>query len=81
MMCQLQPVRVSTGSADEEGQLVFREGQLVAVLVQLSHEHGRDAGRWVVEAGFGPANVARHRVFANLKDAQEWVAECVSCLR
>jgi len=78
MMCQLQSVRVSTGSDDEEGQLVFHEGQLVAVLVRLSDQHERDAGRWVVEAGFGPADVARHHVFANLQDAQEWVVERAS---
>lgn len=35
----LQPVQVATGSGDQESQLVFHEGLLVAILVRLSAQH------------------------------------------
>lgn len=53
MILHLQPVRVATDSDDCNGQLVFVDGFLVAVLVQLSGQHGAFAGMWFLEAGFG----------------------------
>ena len=44
MNLRLQPVRVRTGSSDTDGLLVFTGEYLVAVLVQLSEEHGEQAG-------------------------------------
>ena len=58
MSLRLQPVQVATGSADQESQLVFHEGFLVAVLVQLSDEHEDAAGMWFLEAGFGRVDTA-----------------------
>jgi hypothetical protein len=49
-------VQVETGSGDTDGQLVFRDGFLVAVLVRLSEEHEEDAGKWFLEAGLGRVN-------------------------
>ena len=46
MKLGFQPVTVETNAPDEEGCLVFADNRLVAVLVRLSHEHGRKAGRW-----------------------------------
>ena len=51
MDLRLQPVKVETGSADQEGQLVFDGEFLVAVIVKLSDEH--DVAKWFLEAGFG----------------------------
>jgi hypothetical protein len=69
---QFEPVRVRTGSPDEEGLLVLRDERLVAVLVRLSEQHAEDAGKWVVEAGFAFPDTARDQVFTELDDAEAW---------
>ena len=70
----LQPVRVATGSPDENGCLVFDDDQkLVALLVQLSDEHEDEAGLWFYEAGFGPMDGPDHPTFPDLDAAQEWI--------
>ena len=73
MSLRLQPVQVATGSADQESQLVFHEGFLVAVLVQLSDEHEDAAGMWFLEAGFGRVDTATPPTFADLGVAQAWI--------
>lgn len=75
MSLRLQPVRVATGSPDTAGQLVFTDGFLVAVLVQLSDEHEDTTGMWFLEAGFGQANTATPPTFVDLDAAQAWVTE------
>lgn len=71
-------VRVETGSADEDGRLVFHDGRLVAVLVLLSEQHGDMAGRWFFECGFGRLNDSPsegwHPDFDDLGAAREWIA-------
>lgn len=73
----LRPVRVETGSADEEGRLVFHDGKLVAVLLRLSEQHGDMAGRWFLEHGFGPLDgppsTPCHPDFDDLGTAREWI--------
>jgi hypothetical protein len=50
MSLTLQPVRVGNGS-DEEGMLVFDDGQrLVAVLTHLSDQYGDVSGHWYLDA-------------------------------
>lgn len=73
MSLRLQPVQVATGSEDQESQLVFGDGFLVAILVRLSAMHGADAGRWHMEAGFGRIHDARAPTFADLDEAQTWI--------
>ena len=73
MSLHLQPVRVATGSHDEESELVFSEDLLVAVLVRLSEEHGDEAGMWFLEAGFGRVDDPNPPKFANLDEAQDWI--------
>ena len=73
MSLRLQPVRVETGSHDTVSQLVFADDFLVAVLVQLSDEHGDDAGMWFLEAGFGPVDGPDQPKLANLDEAQDWI--------
>jgi len=74
MSLRLQPVRVATGSDDTESQLVFEDGFLVAVLVRLSEQHATDAGKWFLEAGFGRVDDPNAPTFADLDEAQAWIA-------
>jgi hypothetical protein len=75
MSLRLQPVQVATGSADQDSQLVFHDGLLVAVLVCLSDEHEDEAGKWFLEAGFGRVNTATPPTFADLGEAQNWIEQ------
>ncbi|MGH1592241.1 hypothetical protein ACRBEV_32485 [Methylobacterium phyllosphaerae] len=73
MNLRLQPVQVATGSQDQDSRLVFHEGFLVAVLVQLSDQHETDAGKWFLEAGFGPVSDISGPIFSDLSEAQAWI--------
>lgn len=75
MTLHLQPVQVATGSSDTQSHLVFSDGFLVAVLVQLSDTHGNAAGMWFLEAGFGPVDHPEPPTFADLDDAQAWIEQ------
>ena len=68
----LTPVRVGTGTADEEGQLVFVGSLLVAVLVHLAQGHDK-AGHWFLEHGFGSLNVPVPPTFCGLQAAENWI--------
>lgn len=74
MNVALQPVRVETGSPDEEGCLAFVDGRLVAVLVRLSDQHDGAMGHWFLEHGFGRLDGPAHPTFANLEAAQDWIS-------
>ena len=71
----VQPMRVATGSADEDGRLVLANGRLVAVLVRLADEiHAGRVGSWYLEAGFGPcAAEVPSPTFGSLDAAKAWV--------
>lgn len=71
----IQPVQVTTGSKDTENHLVFVDGFLVAVLLQLSDEHGYEAGRWYLETGFGRVDDPHRPTFADLHEAQAWIEQ------
>jgi hypothetical protein len=75
MTVTLQPVRLETGSEDEEGRLVFADGRLAAVLVRLSGHHEELSGRWFYEHGFGPFDGPTHPVFDSLDAAQGWIEQ------
>ena len=75
MNLRLQPVQVATGSEDQESQLAFTDGFLVAVLVRLSALHGADAGKWHLEAGFGRIHRVAAPTFADLDEAQAWIVD------
>nr|WP_205520649.1 hypothetical protein [Propylenella binzhouense] len=68
----MKPVKIDTGSPDEEGRLAFAGDRLVAVLVLLSDEHA-EAGKWFLEAGFGKLNVRPEPVFRDLAEASRWI--------
>jgi hypothetical protein len=73
MILSLQAVQVATGSDDAESQLVFADGFLVAVLVRLSEQHDDDAGKWFLEAGFGPIEPTSPPLFRDLAAARIWI--------
>ncbi len=75
MTLSLQPVRVDTGTDDEQGCLVFAGDRLVAVLVRLSDEHEDLAGQWFYEHGFGPFDGPAHPVFPTIEEAQDWIEQ------
>jgi hypothetical protein len=78
MRLGFQPVTVETNAPDEGGHLVFANNRLVAVLVRLSEEHGRKAGRCYLEHGFGKLDGLAQPIFADLDEAQDWVAQRIS---
>jgi len=68
-----QPTLVASGE-DGEGRLVYRGDYLVAVLVRLSDVQGGLAGRWFLETGFGPLDTPEPPIFADLDEAEGWIA-------
>lgn len=81
MSLRLQPVQVMTGSSDTDSNLVFSEGCLVAVLVQLSGDHEDRSGMWFLEAGFGPVDQPDPPTFADLDVAQSWIEQRLASRR
>lgn len=75
MSLHLQPVQLATGSDDSEGQLVFSDGLVVAVLVHLSEMHEEEAGMWYLEAGFGPISSREQLSFVDLDAATAWIMQ------
>lgn len=74
-MMDFQPIRIATGTADEDGRLVLFGGRLVAVIVRLDDEsHGAARGQWSLEAGFNGVESAKPPLFANLQAAERWIA-------
>jgi hypothetical protein len=71
MTLEFRPIRVATGSDDQEGLLAFANGQLVAVLVRLSELHDKMAGSWFLEACFGIRD--KDGISSDLESAQEWL--------
>ena len=75
---EFQTVKVATGSADEEGRLVLRDGKLIAVLVGLDDaNHGPALGQWSLEAGFNGVDSTKPPLFANLAAAERWLSRQV----
>ncbi len=74
MKLTLQAVQVANGH-DEEGRLVFADGRLIAVLVQLSdmHEEQGVTGHWFLETGYGRRLAGEHPAFPDLSAAEEWI--------
>ena len=75
----LQPVPVNTSTADEDGCLIFADGQLMAVIVQLDGSVTEDLrGQWYLEVGFGPCSDFNHPTFASAAEAEDWVRSRLS---
>ena len=71
-----QPVRVSVGPVDEEGQMVLVDGTMVAVLVRLTgpYDDPHLHGKWCAQRGFGPCSEG-DEVFSILEEAEDWVVQ------
>ncbi|MFC7051218.1 hypothetical protein ACFQI3_00780 [Hansschlegelia quercus] len=73
---EFQPIRLATGSADEEGRLALHHGKLIAVLVRLDDpSHGTSLGQWSLEAGFNGVDSVEPPLFADLQEAERWLGE------
>ena len=73
-----QSIRVETDSRDQEGQLVFANSYLVAILVRLDpvqHPEEELRDQWFLEVGFGRCAVTSQTVFPTLDAVQAWVQE------
>lgn len=74
LSCQAAPI--ACGPERLDGQLVFVDGVLVAVLTRLCGEHyGPHDGHWFLEAGFGPCDptATKPPPFPTLNDAIAWI--------
>ena len=74
-----QLVNVETGSPDEAGCLLFSDGRLVAVFVQLGREHNSGlAGKWFLEHAFGSLDKNDQPIFDDLEAAESWITARLS---
>jgi hypothetical protein len=71
-----EPIRVETGTAEEDGRLVLVNGKLVCVVVRLSDDHLMPdvQGKWFVEAGFGPL-FEQYTVLPTFEAVEAWVRQ------
>lgn len=73
-----QPTRITTESGQEDGMLLFVDGSLVAVVSHLRHSVTDEfAGRWFIEAGFGPCSQGGSQLFDTAEEAMRWVRRCL----
>ena len=73
----LREVLVWVNGEDRNGRLAFSGERLVGVLVELTAADG-DAGKWFLEAGFGPASgVTPPPLFDQLWEAEQWLTRRV----
>lgn len=66
-------VRLATVDGGEQGLLVMRSGELVAVLTQVDEEQYSVKSGWFLETGYGRL-VGCHRLFETLQEASSWIA-------
>ena len=71
MNLDFEPVKVAARE-NGPGMLVFADGWLVAVLVELSSIHMARAGCWFLESGFGYFAQGEQPVFLDIPEAEEW---------
>ena len=70
---RFEPVVVGH-SDDVEGQLIFEQDRLLALIVRLSWIHGAHQGRWFLEACFIPkASSPPAAFFASIDEAEAWI--------
>jgi hypothetical protein len=69
-----QHVWLASGTEDRDGQLIYLDGELIAVLVRLDGwAHGSVRGKWLLKAGFGPFSDGGPSLFDNLDRVEHWV--------
>jgi hypothetical protein len=71
-----QAVHLASGTPDRDGVLVFGNGDLLAVLVQLTTEtHKGLGGLWFLEAGFGYCQGRSAPLFQSPEEAERWIGD------
>lgn len=70
----LSEARIGTVQGGESGVLVWRSGQLVAVLTQIDEAVYATKGQWFLEAGFGLMS-GQHRNFDTIEEALCWIGD------
>jgi hypothetical protein len=69
---EFQPVRIETGSPDEDGRLAFARGKLVALLVRIADVDDEACCGWSIE--WLPEPGTHHpAAFADLQATQDWL--------
>lgn len=69
-------IRIKTDSGDHNALMLFYEGELVAILVELADEcHGAARGRWTIEATYGLHLERSPATFASAEDAAAWIGQ------
>src|SRR4051794_30522521 len=80
-----QSIHVNTSSPDHEGELIFANSSLVAVLIALNPSSGHKPElwhKWFLETGYGPCSGEQPGpVFESLEAAEAWVAHKVDKAR
>ena len=71
MNLEFAPVKVAARE-NGPGMLVYADGWLVAVLVELSDIHKARAGCLFLESGFGYFSECEQPVFLDVLEAEEW---------
>lgn len=72
----LSQAQIGTVRGGEAGFLVWKSGQLVAVLTEINEETYSVKGKWFLEAGFGLLS-GKHRNFDTVDEALNWVGKHV----
>ena len=77
-----QNVRLATGTADNEGILIYTHGDLTLVLARLEHwSNGKQRGQWLVKTAFGCCSDGGAGLFESPDAAEEWIARRYSVLQ
>ena len=71
MNLDFEPVKVAARE-NGPGMLVYADGWLVGVLVELSSIHMARAGCWFLESGFGHFAESEQPVFLDIPEAERW---------
>ncbi|WP_269930493.1 hypothetical protein [Aminobacter sp. HY435] len=66
-------VRLGTVVGGEQGLLVMKSGELVAILTQLDEAQYSVKSGWFLETGFGRLGGC-YRMFETLLEASNWIA-------
>ena len=70
----LDEARIATVAGGESGVLVWKFGQLVAILTQIDEEAYSTKGKWFLETGFGLLS-GLHKNFDTIEEAVSWVGQ------
>jgi hypothetical protein len=74
MALTYQDVSLDNDTPDRDAKLVFRDGNLLAVLSRLSAMHGELAGHWFIEATFEGPSTPSLPTFETIEHFEQWLA-------